>query len=133
MTDGTTRVAVASATHGGLDDSIGQHFGRCRVFTLCEVDPGGIRVTQVAPNPFAAGHAPGDVPSFIQGTAANVLLVGGIGGRAIAFFEQMGVEVSAGHTGTVREAVEAWRSGAAGGAAACPGHEHGNPACGRTS
>ena len=66
-------------------------------------------------------------------------LEGSIGQRAITFFEQHGIEVSTGHTKTVAEAVEAWLSGAAEGAAACSGHHHeeghshDHGACGRSS
>lgn len=124
MTDLPLKLAVASAAEGGLDDGVGQHFGRCSVYTLVDVLGGEIRDTHVASNPFAEGHAPGDVPHFIHGTEARVLLVGGIGHRAISFFEQLDIEVSAGHAGTVREAVTAWLAGTAGGPAACKGHAH---------
>ena len=138
------RLAIASEDHSGLDGRVGQHFGRCAAYTLVDVQDGQIGATEVLENPFVSGHAPGDVPSFIAGTKASVMLTGGIGHRAIAFFDQHGIQVSAGHTGTIAEAVGSWIAGTAGGPASCGGHgpghgEHdhdhgdGHPGCGRTS
>jgi len=136
------RLAIASEDHAGLQGRVGQHFGRCAAYTLVDVEDGKVGATKVLANPFLSGHAPGDVPSFIAGADANVLLTGGIGHRAIAFFDQHGIQVSAGHTGTVAEAVDSWIAGTAGGPASCGGHgpghgehehEHGHGGCGRTS
>lgn len=137
MTTKRLRLAVASDDHAGLHSRVGQHFGRCLAYTLVDLHDGRIAGTEVVANPLAGGHAPGDVPSFIEGTEARVLLAGGIGRKAIAFFDQQGVHVSAGHTGTVLEAVDAWLAGTAGGPVACGGHHggeghHGHEGCGRS-
>jgi predicted Fe-Mo cluster-binding NifX family protein len=134
----TVRLAVTSEDTAGLEARVGQHFGRCPAYTLVDVEGGRIGTAQVVANPFVGGHAPGDVPSFIAGTDAQVLLTGGIGQRAISFFDAHGIEVSAGHSGTVSEAVDAWLAGTAGGPAACGGHDHadeghGHGGCGHSS
>jgi predicted Fe-Mo cluster-binding NifX family protein len=136
------RLAVASEGREGLGEAVGQHFGRCPAYTLIDVEAGRVCTVQVVDNPFVGGHAPGDVPRFIAGIEAKVLLTGGIGQRAITFFGQHGIEVSAGHTSTVIDAVEAWLGGTAPGASACEGHghddhhphgHHGHGECGRAS
>ena len=144
MTSIKFRLAVTSADHDGLEGRVGGHFGRCPAFTLVDVEEGRIDSTRVVENPFIHGHAPGEVPEFIAGQQAAVLLTGGIGHRAIAFFDQHGIQVSSGHEGTVVEAVEAWMKGLAGGPESCGGHhehgdgdpsgrghQHGHEGCGR--
>ncbi len=126
MDEITHRIAVASDDLTGLDAGVGQHFGRCRAYTLVEIADDRITRTDVVENPFLAGHGPGQVPTFIRDTGAQVLLAGGIGGRAIAAFQEFGIQVSAGHSASVREAVEAWMAGSARGAEPCAGHGPGH-------
>ncbi len=132
----TTRIAVTSEDLRGLDAQVGQHFGRCPAYTLVEVAGDGTLRANAIENPHAAGHGPGQVPAFIHDQGADVLLTGGIGGRAIAALRTYGIQVSAGHDASVREAVEAWLAGRGGKAEACAGHgpshdhEHGHD-CGR--
>jgi predicted Fe-Mo cluster-binding NifX family protein len=51
------------------------------------------------------------VPSFIHSQGVNVMLTGGMGRRAIALFEQLGVEAVSGASGTVRRALELYLGG----------------------
>jgi predicted Fe-Mo cluster-binding NifX family protein len=46
------------------------------------------------------------VPGFIRSQEVDVMLTGGMGGRAIAFFEQYGIQAATGASGTVRQALE---------------------------
>jgi predicted Fe-Mo cluster-binding NifX family protein len=60
------------------------------------------------------------------------MLTGGMGHRAVTFFEQYGVQPVTGASGTVQQAVDAFWHGQLGGAAPCResthgcGEEHGN-------
>jgi len=122
-------IAVASADLQGLEGSVSQHFGRCPAYTLVEVLEGAIHDSRVEHNPFEDGHAPGQIPHFIAGLGAQVIITGGIGGRAIEFFRHQGVEVAAGYAGTVRKAVEAFLRGETYNADPCQGghgdcHDH---------
>jgi predicted Fe-Mo cluster-binding NifX family protein len=132
-----TRIAVASEDGTGLDSRVGQHFGRCPMYTLVDVADGRVEATKTIPNPHAGSHIPGDVPRFIASTRAQVLLTGGIGHRALSYFEEFGIQVSGGHAGSVAEAVTSWLQGTAGGAQPCKGHDgehdhhHHDAGCGR--
>jgi predicted Fe-Mo cluster-binding NifX family protein len=127
MTTSRIRIAVTSDDAGGLDARVGAHFGRCAHYTFVDVEDGRVVEVRAIDNPFAGGHQPGQVPAFIASQEAHVLLTGGIGRRAIDFFEQLGIAVGAGNTGsTVRQAVEAWMAGGAGGIEPCTGHEGGH-------
>lgn len=81
-------------------------------------------------SPFYGHHEPGQVPGFIHGLDADVMLAGGMGGRAISFFQQYGIEGVTGAYGTVRQSVERYLGGQLKGAAPCKEsqqHEHGIP------
>ena len=56
------------------------------------------------------------------------MLSGGMGGRAIQFFEELGIETATGASGTVREALEHFLGGKLKSAAPCAesvAHGHG--------
>ena len=56
-----------------------------------------------------------------------VMLSGGMGGRAIQFFDQFGIQAATGATGTVRSALESYLGGELVGAAPCKESvEHGH-------
>jgi predicted Fe-Mo cluster-binding NifX family protein len=78
------------------------HFGGCKEFTLVQVDPEQrkiVSIRAVTPPP----HAPGLFPRWLHEQGANVIIVGGIGQRAIALFAQQGIEVRAGEPGATAE------------------------------
>jgi predicted Fe-Mo cluster-binding NifX family protein len=123
------RIAVSADSKNGIDSVVGPHFGRCPYFILVDVE--GTEVTQVieVENPFYTQHEPGQVPGFIQSQGANVMLTGGMGGRAIMFFQQYGIQPVTGASGTVRRALEAYLGGRLTGAAPClesQTHGHGD-------
>ncbi len=127
------RVAISADDATGLHSVVSPHFGRCPYYVLVDVEDGQVRQVQVVQNPYYAQHAPGVVPQFIHQQGADVMLTGGMGGRAIAFFEQYGIEPVTGASGTVRHALEQYLRGALRGAGACReslAHGHGAPAAG---
>jgi len=101
-----TKIAVSAAEDNGLDSVVSPHFGRCPYFVLVDLEEGEIRTTRAIPNPYYGQHQPGQVPGFVHSQQVDVMLTGGMGGRAIAFFEQYGIEAATGATGTVRHALE---------------------------
>jgi predicted Fe-Mo cluster-binding NifX family protein len=121
------RIAVSADSNHGLDSVVAAHFGRCPYFALVDVEDGQIQSVQVIDNPFYARHEPGQVPGFVQGQGAELMIASGMGGRAIEFFRQAGVGVSCGASGTVREAIAAYQAGQLQGAVACrESQEHGH-------
>ena len=123
----TTRIAISVGTDQGLDAPISPHFGRCPYFAVVEVEGQDILGVEMVANPYFPNHEPGQVPAFIHGLNATVMLSGGMGGRAVAFFQQFGIEPATGAGGTVREAVARYLDGGLRGAAACnESVEHGH-------
>ena len=127
------RIAISTDDKRGLDSVVSPHFGRCPYYVLVDVEDGQVRQVGAVENPYYGQHAPGVVPEFIHRQGANVMLTGGMGGRAIAFFQQYGIEPVTGASGTVRYALEQYLNGALRGAAPCGesvAHGHGRPAGG---
>ena len=113
------RIAVSAQEDRGIDSTVAEHFGHAEFFVFVDVENGQMTSTNVVPNPYLDGHAPGQVPAFISEQKADVMLSGGMGGRAIQFFEGAGVQVATGAHGSVREAIERYLGGALTDAAAC--------------
>ena len=123
------RIAVSADNKNGLDSVVSPHFGRCPNFVLVDLDDHAVKEVREVDNPFFGQHQPGQVPAFINSLGANVMLTGGMGGRAIMFFQQFGIEGVTGAYGTVRKSVERYLGGQLRGAAPCresAAHGHGD-------
>lgn len=127
------RLAFAANENNGLDSLVSAHFGRCPYFVLVDVEGNEVKAVRGVQNPYFNHHAPGQVPAFIHTQGADVMLSGGMGRRAVDFFNQFGIEAVSGAAGTVRQALEAYLSGTLRGYAPCAeseahhhhGHHHG--------
>ncbi len=123
------RIAISAETNQEFESVVAHHFGRCPFFALVEVEGKEIQSISMIDNPFFAGHQPGQVPGFIKENNADVMLSGGMGGRAIQFFSQFGIEPATGASGTIRDAVEDFLAGKLQGASSCAeseAHGHGD-------
>lgn len=121
------RIAVSIEDNRDLESTVAHHFGRCPFFALVDLEGNEVKAVQVIDNPFYNGHQPGQVPGFIHSQKADVMLSGGMGGRAIQFFEQYGIHAATGAAGTVRTALESYLGGGLTGAAPCKESvEHGH-------
>ncbi|MCK5313557.1 MAG: NifB/NifX family molybdenum-iron cluster-binding protein, partial [Anaerolineales bacterium] len=91
------RIAISSEEKNGLDSLVSHHFGRCPCYVLVDVDEDQkIQAVQALDNPFAIQHQPGMVPGFIHDQGADVMISGGMGRRAIGFFQEYGIQVATG-------------------------------------
>ncbi len=124
----TMRIAVSSLDNTGLSSRVSEHFGRCPYFTLVDLEGQEIQSIRTIDNPYANNHAPGQIPEFIHQQAANVMLTGGMGHRAVSFFEGYGIDVATGADGTVQQAVRDYIAGRLRGASPCAEslHHHGH-------
>ncbi len=121
------RIAVSADNKQGLDSVVSPHFGRCPHYILVDVEGHDVAGIQEVDSPFYGHHQPGQVPGFIHSLGANVMLAGGMGGRAIMFFQEYGIEGVTGAYGTVRQSVERYLGGQLKGAAPCKeSQEHGH-------
>ncbi|MFZ5880818.1 MAG: NifB/NifX family molybdenum-iron cluster-binding protein [Chloroflexota bacterium] len=122
------KIAVTAESNNGLDSMVAQHFGHAPFFILVDVENGEIAAVNGVANPFAEAHQPGQIPGFIHEQKADVILSGGMGGRAIQFFEELNIKASTGAGGTVRQSLENYLGGKLKEAAPCDesvAHGHG--------
>jgi len=122
------KIAVTAENNNGLESVVAQHFGHAPYFIMVDVENGEVTAVQGVANPFAQAHQPGQIPEFIRQQKANVILSGGMGGRAIEFFTQAGIKAATGASGTVRQALENYFGGKLKEAAPCDdsvAHGHG--------
>lgn len=68
------------------------HFGHCEQFAVLEVDPDAKSITSsemLTPPP----HEPGLLPAWLSEMGCDIIIAGGIGGRAIELFQRNGIAV----------------------------------------
>ncbi len=121
------RIAISTEENQGLASKVAQHFGRCPFYVLIDVEEDEINTVSSIANPHFQSHAPGMVPNFINDQQVNVMISGGMGGRAIQFFQQFGIEVATGAAGTAQDALSAYLNGELSGGSSCKESEaHGH-------
>jgi len=77
------------------DGRLCMHFGHCEKFALFQVDTAGkeiLNFSQVTPPP----HEPGLLPRWLDEQGVNLVIAGGMGGRAQGIFAEQGIEVIVG-------------------------------------
>lgn len=100
------RIAVSSEQNQGLESVAAHHFGRCPYYVIVDVNDHHITAVESIANPYYQAHRPGQVPAFIREQGVDKMVAGGMGRRAIALFQQYGIEAYTGAAGTVRRALE---------------------------
>ena len=105
------RIAISADDSNGLESVVSPHFGRCPHYILADVEGQEVKAVQSVGNPYHGQHAPGQVPGFIHSQGVHVMLTGGMGGRAIGFFEQYGIEAVTGQLRGVEPCLESIEHG----------------------
>ena len=101
------RIALPIDEDLGLESPMSGHFGRARYFAFVDVKNNEIKGVEVLPVPFEE-HGPGDLPNFLREKGAEVVIVYGMGRRAMEYFNQFGITVVTGAYGKVGEVVQAF-------------------------
>lgn len=89
----TTRIAIPSEMPGGLEATVGAHFGHCDVYTIVEVENGEVSKVGTLPN---VPHQQGGCMAPVNHLAENgvkTLIAGGMGMRPLMGFNQVGIDV----------------------------------------
>jgi ATP-binding protein involved in chromosome partitioning len=79
------KIAIPTA-----DGRLCPHFGHCETFTIVTVEDKAIKGSEALTPP---PHEPGVLPRWLHDQGVNVIIAGGMGQRAQAFFTQFGIEV----------------------------------------
>lgn len=107
------KIGVAAESDEGLEAEVSRHFGRCSHYVILETEEENIKEPiRVLGNPYATAHGePGQVPSFLKEQGIEVIIAGGMGPRAVDFFNQFEIKVVTGAAGKVSEAVDKFLKG----------------------
>lgn len=79
------------------------HFGRAPEFLFVTIEDNKVVKEEILPNP---GHSVGSIPQFVSQQGANFMIAGGMGPRAVQFFNQYGIEVIVGVVGSIDDVIE---------------------------
>jgi predicted Fe-Mo cluster-binding NifX family protein len=117
------KIAV-SATNGHLDAQIDPRFGRCQYFIF--VDSDTMQFTAKPNASSGAMHGAGiEAAQTVANEGARAVITGSVGPNAFQVLSQAGIEVITEVSGTVREAVQRFKTGQLGHpatGATVPGH-----------
>ena len=124
--DGGDKMKVCIPTMGNscMEEAVCQHFGRAPTFTVLDLDAGTIKVLTNVSEHIGGSGLPTET-IFAEGV--QVMIVGGLGPKAIMAFTQAGIEVFVGAAGTVKNAIDDWQADMltrADMANACQDHKH---------
>jgi predicted Fe-Mo cluster-binding NifX family protein len=100
------KICIPTMGKKGLDDSVGEHFGRVPTYTIVDLETDEVKVV---PNVSHHMGGQGDPPEIMAREGVNVMVCQGLGRRAISMFEGFGITVYIGAIGTVRDAVAAFK------------------------
>ena len=110
------RIAIATENR-----DVCQHFGHCSEYSIFTIEDKEIQKTEVIPNP---GHRPDFLPGYLHQQGVDVIIAGGMGPKAQKHFEEAGIDVILGVTGSTEQVAKQYLEGTLeAGASAC---EHGN-------
>ncbi len=103
------KIAV-TAQGPSLDDQVNPRFGRCSQFLLVDTDT--LEATPLEnPNSSAGGGAGIQSAQFMAEHNVEAVLTGNCGPKAYQTLEAAGIQVVSGVSGTIRDAVERFKSG----------------------
>lgn len=103
------RISVPSMGNNGLDERVGEHFGRVPTYTIVDTETDEVEIISNTSEHMGGTGYP---PELMAKAGVGVMVCGGLGRRAIMIFEEMGIRVYVGASGTVRDAVSQFQSGA---------------------
>ncbi|MDD3656409.1 MAG: NifB/NifX family molybdenum-iron cluster-binding protein [Atribacterota bacterium] len=96
---------IVISTDSGL---VSEHFGRCPVFTIAEIEDGKVLKMEEINNP---GHQPGFLPAFLAEKGVKYIICGGMGNRAQVLFAEKGITPVIGVSGKINKVVNEFVEG----------------------
>ena len=102
------KICIPTMGQKGMDEQVGEHFGRVPTYTIVDTETGG---TQTIQNTTVHTGGTGYAPDLISEHGAQTMLCGGLGRKAIQMFTDKGIMVYVGASGTVTDAINMWKAG----------------------
>ncbi|TRZ96106.1 MAG: dinitrogenase iron-molybdenum cofactor biosynthesis protein [Dehalococcoidia bacterium] len=103
------KIAI-SATGPDLDAEVDPRFGRCQYFIIADPETMEFEAVENS-SAMASGGAGISTGQMISGKGAQVVLTGNCGPNAYQTLSAAGIQVITGVSGTVRDAIEGYKSG----------------------
>lgn len=104
------RVVIPVVEEAGLGSRLSGHFGRTPYFAVVELDEDlGVVEVKMVPNVSKHMGGRGFPPEHILSLSPDVVIVPGMGPRALRWFQEARVPVLRATTWTVKENIEAYR------------------------
>jgi len=94
-----------------LTSQVDPRFGRAAIFILVDSDTGEFEVMDNKQNLQAAQGAGIQAAQNVAGSGARAVITGHCGPKAFSALKAAGIEIFTGASGTVAQALEAWKSG----------------------
>ena len=102
------KICIPTIGEKGLDDNVGEHFGRVPTYTIVNLDTDEVKVV---PNISHHMGGQGNPPEIMAREGVNAMICQGLGRRAITMFEELGIDVYIGASGTVKDVIIAFKEG----------------------
>lgn len=96
---------IAIAKEG---NQVSGHFGHCSGFQVYHVLEGQVKEEEYIESP---GHKPGFLPKFLAGKEIDTVIAGGMGARAQNLFNDNGISVIVGASGSLSDVIQAYIDG----------------------
>jgi predicted Fe-Mo cluster-binding NifX family protein len=106
--DHKMKICIPTMGDRGMEEAVSQHFGRAPTFTLVNLDTKDVQILPNRSNHMGGSGLPTDM---LKEEGIHVMIVGGLGPKAIQAFAQQQVEVFVGATGSVNDAIVDWSEG----------------------
>lgn len=104
------KIAIPVLENEGKDSIISEHFGHAPYFAFIEIENNEIKSIEIEANPYEE-HGPGVIPKYVKSKGAEIIIVRGIGGRALGFFNELGIKVIRGAQGSIENIIKDYISG----------------------
>lgn len=102
------KICIPTMGNEGLDNIVGEHFGRVPTYTIIDTETNKSKVvTNTSEHMGGVGYP----PELMAREGIQIMLCRGLGRRAIMMFDQLGIEVYIGASGTVKEALQMFKEG----------------------
>ena len=102
------KVCIPTMGKRGLDEQVGEHFGRVPTYTIVDTETKEVTVIDNTSEHMGGRGYP---PEIIAKTGTQAMLCSGLGRRAIAMFEDLGIMVYVGANGTVMDTLTMFNEG----------------------
>jgi len=101
-------IGIPTMGSKGMEEMIGEHFGRTPTYTLYDTET---REARVIENTSEHMGGVGQPPELLAGNGVGIMICQGLGRRAIAMFKDHDICVYIGASGTVTDAIKMWEDG----------------------